>query len=115
MAAHDEGERQAIDIRRGALPPLLQARRTKIAHTVPSGRNSAGSWCRAIRLRTIYRMASTITRRQCFSVFCRGLGCCPHRHQWFEVAQFASVSDDEYTVQPGADFWFAARYTPAHR
>src|SRR5271166_1447509 len=79
----------------------LRAQRAKTAYTVPAGGNSTGSCRHAIPPRTMYRMASTITRRQCFSgrpprpAVLPGAGNSGSR-----IAHSASVTDDEYTAQP---------------
>src|SRR3954464_11314564 len=77
----------------------LRAQRAKTAYTVPAGGNSTGSGRHAIPPRTMYRMASTITRRQCFSgrpprpAVLPGAGNSGSR-----TAHSASVTDDEYTA-----------------
>ena len=79
----------------------LRAQRANTAYTVAAGGNSTGSCRHAIPPRTIYRMASTITRRQCFSgrpprpAVLPGAGNSGSR-----IAHSASVTDDEYTAQP---------------
>jgi hypothetical protein len=79
----------------------LRAQRANTAYTVPADGNSTGSCRHAIPPRTIYRMASTITRRQCFSgrpprpAVLPGAGNSGSR-----IAHSASVTDDEYTAQP---------------
>ena len=79
----------------------LRAQRAKTAYTVAAGGNSTGSCRHAIPPRTMYRMASTITRRQCFSgrpprpAVLPGAGNSGSR-----IAHSASVTDDEYTAQP---------------
>src|SRR5271166_6463810 len=79
----------------------LRAQRAKTAYTVPAGGNSTGSCRHAIPPRTMYRMASTITRRQFFSgrpprpAVLPGAGNSGSR-----IAYSASVTDDEYTAQP---------------
>src|SRR3954464_11159453 len=79
----------------------LRAQRAKTAYTVPAGGNSTGSGRHAIPPRTMYRMASTITRRRCFSgrpprpAVLPGAGNSGSR-----TAHSASVTDDEYTAQP---------------
>src|SRR6478672_10872658 len=80
-------------------PP--RAQRANTADTVPAGGNSTGSCRHAIPPRTMSRMASTITRRQCFSgrpprpAVLPGAGNSGSR-----IAHCASVTDDEYTAQP---------------
>ena len=69
--------------------------------SLPGWRELHGSCRHAIPPRTMYRMASTIARRQCFSgrpprpAVPPGAGNSGSR-----IAHSASVTDDEYTAQP---------------
>jgi hypothetical protein len=81
-----------------ALPRSAAGPAGKTAYTVAAGGNSTGSCRHAIPPRTMYRMASTIARRQCFSgrpAVLAGAGNSGSR-----IAHSASVTDDEYTAQP---------------
>ncbi len=88
--------------RRGCATTLRRgAQRANTAYTVAAGGNSTGSCRHPIPPRTMYRMASTIARRQCFSgrpprpAVLPGAGDSGSR-----IAHCASVTYDQYTAQP---------------
>ena len=80
-------------------PP--RAQRANTAYTVAAGGNSTGSCRHAIPPRTMYRMASTIARRQCFSGRPPRPAVLPGAaNSGSRIAHCASVTDDQYTAQP---------------
>jgi len=79
-------------------PPRIQ--RTKIAYTVDVGGNSTGSCRHAIPPRTRYRMASNMSRRQCFSGLPPRPAVLPGAgSNGCSIAHCASVTDDGYAAQ----------------
>jgi len=80
-------------------PP--RAQRAKTAYTVPAGGNSTGSCRHAIPPPAMYRMASAIARRQCFSGRPPRPAVLPGAaNSGSRTAHSASVTDDGYTAQP---------------
>ena len=81
--------------------PKHDSQRANTADTVPADGNSIGSCRHAIPPPAMYRMASTITRRQCFSGRPPRPAVLPGAaNSGSRIAHCASVTDDEYTAQP---------------
>src|SRR6476620_4596121 len=79
----------------------LRAQRADTAFTVAAGGNSIGSCRHGIPPPAMYRMASTIARRQCFSGRPPRAAVLPGAgNSGSRIAHYASVTDDEYTAQP---------------
>src|SRR6478672_9831345 len=79
----------------------LRAQPANTAYIVAAGGNSIGSCRHGIPPPAMYRMASTIARRQCFSGRPPRAAVLPGAgNSGSRIAHYASVTDDEYTAQP---------------